>query len=193
MVDKTANTKVLSEAIMSKPPNQIQHKIGKTDNRTQSLDALIRKGHQITGSRTTEVADRTFIQVANALVWPKPKGGADDLLRRAIASISELAPQNATEAMLATQMIAVHEAALMFLHQATVADQYVAVIDANVLRATRLMRVFGEQLEAMQRLRGKSGQQRVTVEHVHVNDGGQAIVGSVSTKAPRGGDDNGNR
>jgi hypothetical protein len=49
--------------------------------------------------------------------------------------------------------------------------------DANVLRATRLMRVFIEQLEAMQKLKGKPRQQRVTVEHVHVHKGGQAIDG----------------
>lgn len=35
------------------------------------------------------------------------------------------------------------------------------------------------QVEALQRYRGK-GQQRVTVEHVHVHQGGQAIVGAVT-------------
>ena len=34
------------------------------------------------------------------------------------------------------------------------------------------------QVEALHRYRGK-GQQKVTVEHVHVNAGGQAIVGTV--------------
>jgi hypothetical protein len=34
-------------------------------------------------------------------------------------------------------------------------------------------------LEALNRHRGK-GQQKVTVEHVHVHQGGQAIVGSVT-------------
>jgi len=166
-------------------PPQSQGKIAKTNTREESLDRLIRRGPQITGTRTTEAANRTFIQVANALVWPRPKEDADDLLSKAIACISELSPQNPIEAMLATQMIAVHEAALKFLHQATVPDQYVAMVDANVLRATRLMRIFGEQLETMQRLRGESRQQRVTVEHVHVNAGGQAVVGAVTT-APAG-------
>jgi hypothetical protein len=36
------------------------------------------------------------------------------------------------------------------------------------------------QVEALQRYRGK-GQQKVTVEHVHVNAGGQAIVGAVNS------------
>ena len=58
------------------------------------------------------------------------------------------------------------------------------------------MRLFNEQLEAMSKLKGKAGQQKVTVEHVHVHGGGQAIVGAVSAeKSPaskgRGGDDEG--
>jgi hypothetical protein len=40
------------------------------------------------------------------------------------------------------------------------------------------VRTFTAQLEALQRYRGK-GQQKVTVEHVNVNAGGQAIVGTV--------------
>ena len=42
------------------------------------------------------------------------------------------------------------------------------------------MRIFNEQLEAMQKLKGKASQQKVTVEHVHVHEGGQAIVGAVN-------------
>ena len=44
--------------------------------------------------------------------------------------------------------------------------------------AVKLLRTFTTQLEALQRYRGK-GQQKVTVEHVNVNAGGQAIVGTV--------------
>jgi len=58
----------------------------------------------------------------------------------------------------------------------------------NVHRATWLMRLFAEQLEALAKLKGKSSQQRVAVEHVTVNEGGQAIVGAVAaTKALPGG------
>jgi len=41
------------------------------------------------------------------------------------------------------------------------------------------MRLFTEQVEAMAKLKGKSGQQQVVVEHVNVAAGGQAIVGTV--------------
>ena len=49
------------------------------------------------------------------------------------------------------------------------------------------MRIFVEQADALQRLRGKAGQQTVTVEHVHVHEGGQAIVGTVAREHRRGG------
>ena len=56
--------------------------------------------------------------------------------------------------------------------------------DANVLRSARLMRLFKEQLEAMMKLKGRASQQKVTVEHVHVHAGAQAVVGMV--EAPEG-------
>ena len=57
------------------------------------------------GHSRLDAADRFMVQVGHALVWPKPKD-ADDHLIRASALIAEMAPQNVTEAMLATQMIA---------------------------------------------------------------------------------------
>ena len=46
--------------------------------------------------------------------------------------------------------------------------------------ATRLMKVFTMQVEVLRRLR-HGGHQFVRVEHVHVNDGGQAVIGNLKT------------
>ena len=46
---------------------------------------------------------------------------------------------------------------------------------------------FVELLSALDRKRGKGGQQVVRVEHVHVHPGGQAIVGNVATGGGEGG------
>jgi hypothetical protein len=86
-------------------------------------------------------------------------------------------------------MIGVHEAALLFLRRATLEGQTFQGADANVLRATRLMRLFQEQLSAMAKLKGKAGHQKVTVEHVHVQQGGHAIVGSVRVDKGNQGED----
>src|SRR5215217_8219392 len=48
----------------------------------------------------------------------------------------------------------------------------------NLAQANKLSRTYAALLEALNRHRGK-GQQKVTVEHVHVHEGGQAIVGHV--------------
>src|SRR5215207_7786768 len=51
----------------------------------------------------------------------------------------------------------------------------------NLNSANKLSRTYSTLLEALNRHRGK-GQQKVTVEHVHVHEGGQAIVGNVETQ-----------
>lgn len=136
-----------------------------------------------------EVADRMASQMANALVWPKPKGETETIIK-AVTALAEFAPRNAIEASLAAQMTATGEAALMFLNRATVQEHTEEVTDLNVARATRLMRLHLEQIEAMQKLKGKAGQQKVTVEHVHVYEGGQAIVGSVEGRGVGDGKEN---
>ena len=47
--------------------------------------------------------------------------------------------------------------------------------------AARLMRAYSEPVETLRRLR-HGGNQYVRVEHVHVNDGGQAVIGNVRTR-----------
>lgn len=42
-----------------------------------------------------------------------------------------------------------------------------------------MLRTFTTQMEALKKYR-TDGQQNVTVEHVHVNEGGQAIAGNVN-------------
>jgi hypothetical protein len=50
--------------------------------------------------------------------------------------------------------------------------------------AARLLRAYSAQVEIFRRLR-HGGQQFVRVEHVHIHEGGQAIIGNVRP-APRG-------
>jgi hypothetical protein len=50
-------------------------------------------------------------------------------------------------------------------------------------QANKLSRTYATLLDALNRHRGK-GQQKVTVEHVHVHSGGQAIVGTVERPTP---------
>lgn len=58
----------------------------------------------------------------------------------------------------------------------------------NLAQANKLSRTHAALLEALNRHRGK-GQQKVTVEHVHVHAGGQAVVGMVAAPGQPGGGD----
>jgi hypothetical protein len=49
-----------------------------------------------------------------------------------------------------------------------------------VAAAARLLRAYTTQFEAYRRLR-HGGDQYVRVEHVHINEGGQAVIGNVRT------------
>ena len=51
--------------------------------------------------------------------------------------------------------------------------------------AARLMRAFAMHVEVLRRVR-QGGHQYVRVEHVHVNDGGQAIIGNVKKPDTQG-------
>ena len=60
-----------------------------------------------------------------------------------------------------------------------ITDQSSVVKQANVNQANKMLRTFIAQVEAVKKYR-TGGHQKVTVEHVHVNEGGQAIVGTVN-------------
>ena len=106
----------------------------------------------------------------------------------AVALIHGIAPRDGLEAMLAVQMVAVHNVALEQLRRAQLPDQTFEGERLSMAAATRLLRLFTEQMEALARHRGKASEQRVTVEHAHVHEGGQAIVGAVAAppKPPQG-------
>ena len=110
-------------------------------------------------------------------------------------SLEGLNPQTTVEGLLCAQMLGTHNLAMEFMRRSLSPEQVTDVVTAQTNRAVRLLRLFVEQADALQRLRGKAGQQKVTVEHVHVHEGGQAIVGAVTgtRQGPGVGDDTGNR
>src|SRR4051812_21439593 len=96
----------------------------------------------------------------------------------AVAGLAGIAPRDELEGMLGAQLIAAHSAAMECYRRAMIAEQTFAGRHESLTQANKLSRTYVTLLEALNRHRGK-GQQKVTVEHVHVHPGGQAIVGSV--------------
>lgn len=75
-------------------------------------------------------------------------------------------------------MIGTHAAALDCLRRAAFQGQSFEARDSNLKHAQKLLSLCAQQMAALDKHRGR-GQQKVTVEHVHVHSGGQAIVRSV--------------
>lgn len=98
-----------------------------------------------------------------------------------MAALKGIAPRNEMEGMLAAQMVSTHNAAMECLRRAMLEGQSFEGRDQNLKHAARLMGIYERQLAALDKHRGK-GQQKITVEHVTVEAGGQAIVGTVETR-----------
>jgi len=99
-------------------------------------------------------------------------------INAALAMIEAAAPKDEVEGALAVQMACTHTAAMAVLAKLNVAfgtEQRVAAIGSA---AARLLKAYAMQMEVLRRLR-TGGKQFVRVEHVHVNDGGQAVIGNV--------------
>jgi hypothetical protein len=87
--------------------------------------------------------------------------------------------------MIAAQLIACHNASMECYRRAMIREQTFEGWRENLNQANKLSRTYATLVESLNRHRGK-GQQKVTVEHVHVHAGGQAVVGMV--QSPGGGD-----
>lgn len=93
---------------------------------------------------------------------------------------------NAIEQMLTHQMAAAHKAAMELLAKSSQHRDSVEV--ARLTNASsRLMSVYQQGMLTLNRIR-TGGQQTVTVQHVNVGAGGQAVVGNVQTGGRVAGD-----
>lgn len=110
-------------------------------------------------------------------------------LNSVIAMVQGIGPKDETEAMLAAQMVAIHNATMSAARSLknceNVPQQDSA---ANVLN--KLARTFAMQIDTLKSYRS-TGEQNIRVQHVTVNDGGQAIVGNVQTRGGGTNENNG--
>jgi hypothetical protein len=105
-----------------------------------------------------------------------------------VAALMGVAPKDELEGMMAAQLVAAHNAAMECYRRAMIGEQTFEGRRENLAQANKLSRTYATLTEALDRHRGK-GQQKVTVEHVHVHAGGQAVVGMVASPVQPGGGD----
>lgn len=102
----------------------------------------------------------------------------EEALNFMLAVVKGIEPQDQIETMLAAQMAAVHSAVMTFTRRLARVET-LAQQDSAERTLNKLARTYAAQMEALKRYR-TGGEQKVTVEHVTVNEGGQAIVGNVT-------------
>jgi len=97
-----------------------------------------------------------------------------------LSIVNELAPRDAVERMIAVQMAATHVAAIRSARWLAHAER-VEQVQTHYSGFNKLTRTFTAQMEALRKHRNW-GKQTVTVQHVNVEGGGQAIVGNVRSE-----------
>jgi hypothetical protein len=95
-----------------------------------------------------------------------------------VSIVKGIKPRDQIETMLAAQMAAVHMATMTFARRLAHVEN-IPQQDSAERAFNKLARTFATQMEALKRYR-TGGEQKVTVQHVSVSEGGQAIVGNVT-------------
>jgi hypothetical protein len=129
------------------------------------------------GTSSSAFVDASLFQLQAAARLPG--GGISELgVNSALALIEAVAPKDEIEGALALQMACAHMAAMAILARfegGFGTERRTALFGSA---AARLLRTYVAQVDALRRLR-QGGSQFVRVEHVHVNEGGQAVIGNV--------------
>jgi len=136
---------------------------------------------QIGGSRSDHWNNVLATQALQTL-WVKhsDKNTCEEQYDATVAALIGIGPRDELEGMIAAQLLAAHNAAMECYRRAMLGEQTFEGRHEALSQANKLSRTYALLLDALNRHRGK-GQQKVTVEHVHVNAGGRAIVGVVNS------------
>jgi hypothetical protein len=139
---------------------------------------------QIALMKALGTADDDFLKgLVAQLVNVGSQGSApdEDGTNFMLSIVKGIESRDQVEAMLAAQMAAVHNATMTFARRLAHVDN-IPQQDSAQTAFNKLARTFAAQVEALKRYRS-GGEQKMTVQHVHVAEGGQAIVGTVNAPA----------
>jgi len=135
----------------------------------------------IGGSQSDDWNSLLATQAVQALCIRNSEAKARDRqVSATLTALAGIAPRDELEGMMAAQLIAAHAAVMECYRRAMLADQTLEGRREYLNQASKLSRTYTTLLDALSRYRGK-GQQKVTIEDVHVHSGGRAVVGMVET------------
>ena len=137
---------------------------------------------EATGTEQPQVQIRLINQALESLWLPENLGDEERVARHesAISMLQGIGPTGEVEGLLAAQMVATHNAAMECLRRAMIPEQSFHGRDQNLKHAAKLLSIYTRQIDVLDKHRGK-GQQKVTVEYVNIESGGQAVVGHVES------------
>jgi len=132
------------------------------------------------GFQDAGLAVQSFQNLLNAV----PREGQDQALlaNTIIAALAELKPRDALEAILGAQIVATSRHALFLLTRAC-STNLEGLAESRYVLAEKLLKLNLQQVRTLDAHR-RQGQQHMRIEHVHIHEGSQAIIGVVN----RGGD-----
>jgi len=137
---------------------------------------------RVTGSKDVGLAIHLVGQAVNS--FSTKKDMSDDkrckLFNNAIKLMEGIGPKDSIEGMLASQMVAIHELAMDNAQKGSCGSVSAEIRQKYISNTMKLSRAFTAQMDALKKYRS-GGAQKITVEHVTVESGGQAIVGSEIT------------
>ncbi|SFV16038.1 hypothetical protein SAMN05192541_124123 [Bradyrhizobium arachidis] len=153
---------------------------------TLDIEKSLRGALKPIGGSKSDNWNELVVNQAIGTLW-ETQHESDNQARRdgILTGLLCMKPRDEFEGMLIAQMIGAHNAAMECHRRAMLPDQPFVGRSEALTQANKLSRTFAALLEGLNRHRGK-GQQKVTVEHVHVHAGGQAVVGVVETQGAGG-------
>ncbi|MBA7592366.1 hypothetical protein ES708_34546 [subsurface metagenome] len=166
------------------PPKFERIKGGKIVPKEKDFSKLSLQMMETTGSSDMDFSSNILSQAIRTLLMGDDKEKTDFVA----AFMYGLKPKDEMEGVLITQMVGTHNLIMSYMGRAILPNQTTEAINDNTNRAYKLMNIFLKQVEALSKYRGKTVEQKVIVEHVHVYGGGRAIVGNVEGRQTGGGD-----
>jgi hypothetical protein len=182
MMHKSNDTPALASA--QRRPSPVRVKVWDSKGRLANIQppdgehaAWWQRLQKALGTTSSDFVNASLVQIQAAARSPWGTV-SEQAINAALAMIEAATPRDEIEAALAVQMACTHTTAMAVLAKldaAFVTERRVAAFGSA---AARLLRAYAMQVEVLRRLR-HGGHQFVRVEHVHINEGGQAVIGNV--------------
>jgi hypothetical protein len=167
---------------LGKCPINVQLKDGAVKEMTLAKDCDVRTVFQkLTATQDQELALDIYSYGVDAM-----PGGIKipNNTNATLQALADAEPKDAIEARLCLQAHTLYAQGMKYISRADNQDM-MCHAEHYMKFALKLLRLHNETIEALNKHR-RQGEQRVTVQHFHVNDGGQAAIMAGNFKAEQG-------